>query len=283
MFTKILVPVDGSEDSWAALAQALEIAKEENSTIHGLFVADVRLIEAPYFMTPMMDMGMPVVDPGSMELALDAGRRLSERGHSVLTELAERCQQSGVVCQPEYAEGVVSQTIIDRAQDVDLVVMGRHGEGVRWAGPMFGSIFEAVVRHAAAPVMAAQAEVHTIKRILLPYDDSDTSKQALQVAINLVKKRDDRSLVLLTVDDGHHQREHQHERGKATLRAAGVLFHALFWKGQTAEQILSAARVEDCDLIVMGAYGHTHFMEMLFGSTADEVMRGAICPLILCR
>lgn len=283
MFTKILVPVDGSEDSWAALAQALEIAKEENSTIYGLFVADVRLIEAPYFTTSSMDLGMPAVAPGSMELALEAGRRLSERGHAILKGMHARCQESGVACHPEYAEGVISQTIIDRAKGVDLVAMGRHGENARWAGPMFGSVFEAVVRHAAAPVLAAQAEVHPIKRILVAYDDSDAAKEALQIAVDLVKEREDRSLVLLTVDDGRRQREQQHERAKTSLREMGIHFHALFWDGQVAEQILSTARVESCDLIVMGAYGHTHFMEMLFGSTADEAMRGAICPLILCR
>jgi nucleotide-binding universal stress UspA family protein len=42
MFNQILVPVDGSDHSWNALEQAIEVAKEEGSTIHGLFVTDAR-------------------------------------------------------------------------------------------------------------------------------------------------------------------------------------------------------------------------------------------------
>lgn len=283
MFTKILVPVDGSEDGWAALAQAIELAKEANSTIHGLFVADVRLIEAPYYLEPAADMGMSAIDSTAMAAALETGKQLSKYGHDVLLQLIDQCQQRDIACETEYAEGIISQTIIERANDVDLIVMGRHGEGGRWAGPMFGSVFEAVVRHAPVPVLAAQAEVRPIKRILLAYDGSEISDQALHVAVNLMKEQADRSLLFLTVEDGHRHRDQEHKRGSIKLREAGVHFHDLLREGHAAETILTVARDEDCDLIVMGAYGHTHFMELLFGSTANEVVRGAICPLMLCR
>ncbi len=283
MFTKMLVPVDGSEDGWAALAQAIKLAKEENSTIHGLFVADVRLIEAPYYLETAVDMGMSPIDSTAMATALETGKRLSKYGHTILQQLIDQCQQNNITCETEYAEGVISQTIIERAKDVDLIVMGRQGEGSRWAGPMFGSVFEAVVRHAPVPVMAAQAEVRPLKRILLAYDGSDISNQAMQVAISLMKEQADRSLLFLTVEDGHRHRDQQHKRGSIALRKAGVHFHDLLLEGHTAETILTVARENNVDLIIMGAYGHTHFMEMLFGSTANEVVRGAICPLILCR
>lgn len=285
MFTKILVPVDGSEDGWAALAQAIKLAKEENSTIHGLFVADVRVIEAPYYLESAVDIGvgMSAVNPKAMEAALETGKQLSKYGHTILQQLTNQCQQNSIACETDYVEGIISQTIIERAQDVDLIVMGRQGEGSRWAGPMFGSVFEAVVRHAPVPVMAAQAEVRPLKHILLAYDGSDISKQAMQVAISLMKGKTDRSLVFLTVEDGHRHRDQQHKQGSIALREAGVHFHDLLLEGHTAETILTAARENNVDLIIMGAYGHTHFMEMLFGSTANEVVRGAICPLILCR
>jgi len=47
VFERILVPVDGSTDSWVALEQAILIAHEGEHEIYGLFVVDIRLIEAP--------------------------------------------------------------------------------------------------------------------------------------------------------------------------------------------------------------------------------------------
>lgn len=283
MFEHILVLVDGSDDSWIALDQAIEIAKEENSTIHGLFVADVRLIEAPYWTAMSPDARALDIDPALTRLAVEARKRLKERSEGVLTQLAKRCQQAGVPHQTEYIEGIVSRIILDRAGQADLIVMGRHGEGARWAGPLLGSTFEAVVRHAPVPVLATtQAEAHPTTRLLVAFDGSDRAQDGLNIAARLAAERD-LPIVLLTVDDGHPGREQAHKLAADLLRGQNLVVTPLFWKGHPAEQILRATRVEDCDLIVMGAYGHSKFLETFFGSTVDEVMRGATCPVLICR
>lgn len=282
MFQHILVPVDGSDDSWVALEQAIEIAGQEKGVIYGLFVADVRLIDAPYI-TSMYAYGLvPVSNPSAMEMAVEAGKRLAERGEQVLARVMERCQQADVQVRTDQIEGRVSQTILDYAQKMDLIVMGRRGEGARWAGPLLGSTFEAVVRHAPAPVLATQAEVRPTTRMLVAFDGSDRARDGLDIAARWAAERN-LPIVLLTVDDGHPGREQAHEQAIALLREQNLPVTPLFWKGHAAEQILRAAQVEECDLIVMGAYGHTKFLETLFGSTVDDVMRGAICPLLICR
>lgn len=282
MFEHILVPIDGSDDGWIALDQAIELAKEENGSIHGLFVADMRLVEAPYFIAMYAYSPMPSFDPTMAQVAMEASKRLKERGDQILAQLADRCRQAGVPCQTEQAEGVISWIILDRARQADLIVLGRHGEGAHWAGPLLGSTFEAVVRHAPVPVLATQAEARPITRILIAFDGSNRARDALDVAAHLAAERN-RSIVLLTVDDGHPGREQAHRLGEDLLRERGVPADPLFWKGHPAEEILRAARVENCDLIVMGAYGHSRFLEVFFGSTVDEVMRGATTPLLICR
>ena len=47
MFDKILVPIDGSSDSWMAVDHAISLAREENAKILGLYIADERVIYAP--------------------------------------------------------------------------------------------------------------------------------------------------------------------------------------------------------------------------------------------
>lgn len=49
--------------------------------------------------------------------------------------------------------------------------------------------------------------------------------------------------------------------------------------GQPAEEILRVAREEAVDLIVMGTHGRTGLPHILFGSTAEAVVRGAPCPV----
>ena len=104
MFGHILVPIDGSTDSWIALEQAIEIAQEENSMIHGLFVADTRLIEAPYWSAAPPDEANPEVDPVKTQIALKVGKLVSERGQEILAELDERCGKANVYSTTEYVE-----------------------------------------------------------------------------------------------------------------------------------------------------------------------------------
>ena len=282
MFDHILVPIDGSTDSWIALEQAIEIAQEENSIIQGLFVADVRLIEAPYWSAVPPDKANPEVDPTKMQIALKVGRLVSERGQEVLAELDERCEKANVPSNTEYVEGVVDRIILDRARHSDLVVMGRRGEGGHWAGPQLGSTFETVIRHSTTPVLAAQAEPRRISRILIAYDGSKSADDAMQVAINFAHKRGD-DIVLLTVDDDRLGRQQNFADAKQWLSQHGLTGKAFFREGHVTEVILDTVREEDCDLIAMGAYGHNHFIETFFGSTVDEVVHRAICPVLICR
>jgi nucleotide-binding universal stress UspA family protein len=282
VFQHILVPADGSDDSWVALEQAIQIAGQEKGVIHGLFVADARLVEAPYMTSMYAYDYLPAYDPTAMEAALEASKRLEERGEQILVKVTEQCQQAGILVQTEQAEGNVSEIILDRAQQADLIVMGRHGEGAPWAGPLLGSTFEAVVRHAPVPVLASQAKVQPTTRLLVAFDGSERAQDGLGIAARWATERE-MPIVLLTVDDGHPGREQAYEEAQDLLRKQRLAVTPLFRSGHPAEQILRAARVEDCDLIVMGAYGHSRFLEIFFGSTVDEVMRGATCPLLICR
>ena len=283
MFSQILVPVDGSDDGWVALAQAVALAREENSVIQGLYVGDVRLIEAPYWVAPA-DMAASVVDAATMDTAVKLSQQIAAEGQAALSQLTETCEEAGVVCQTHYAEGVVSQVILEYARQSDLVVMGRQGSSVPWIGPLLGSTFEAVVRHSPVPVLACQSEIRPMQRILVAYDGSDRAKQALAVAAHLAQEREDRSLVLLVVaDDKRHEWETIHRQGERQLQQAGVSAKVIFYLGEAGQDILRVAREEACDLIVMGAYGHGRILEWVLGSTVEEVMRGAACPVLICH
>ncbi|NOZ70835.1 MAG: universal stress protein [Chloroflexi bacterium] len=281
MFEHILVPVDGSDDSWSALEQAIKIAAHGKSDIHGLFVADVRLIDAPYWAAPQ-DGAFPGITSTMTMTALEVGRLVSERGQEVLAQLERRCERAHVKCTTEYVEGVADHVILDRGRRCDLIVLGRRGESRRWAGPQLGSTFESVVRHSVTPVLAAQSVPYEITRILVAYDGSKKAADALQIAAKLAKERK-AELILLTADDGQPGRQEDFAAAKQQLAEEKAEAVALFREGHAAATILTTAREETCDLIVLGAYGHSRFLETFFGSTVDEVVHRAICPVLICH
>jgi nucleotide-binding universal stress UspA family protein len=91
-----------------------------------------------------------------------------------------------------------------------------------------------------------------------------------------------RIVSLITVGDKHQE-------------SAAALIEYLAWhgiKGQhrhvpsipgtvPGQQLLSAAREEDADLLVMGAYGQVPWREFLFGGATREVVGVSLLPLLL--
>jgi nucleotide-binding universal stress UspA family protein len=63
----------------------------------------------------------------------------------------------------------------------------------------------------------------------------------------------------------------------------GVRVRALAKCGSAADEIVSAAEEEHCDLIVIATHGLTGWREYIYGSVAEKVLRIARCPVLIRR
>ena len=140
MFTRILVPMDFSAPSEAALACARTVAARFGASLHLLHVAD---------------------DPGRAIWPAEAfapeveGLREAIIDNSV-DRLRDRLQQSdiGAGATAEAWTGAIAPAIVDYAatRGADLIVMGTHGRG-GVSRRLLGSVTERVVRTAPCPVL----------------------------------------------------------------------------------------------------------------------------------
>lgn len=279
MFDHILVPVDGSEFGWAALDEALEIARDAGATIHALYIIEKRLLEGPWVIG-ISERSAEGDEGQTTKAAIQ--QRLQEHGRQVLEEAKSRCEAQGIPCETEMAEGRVSHIILERAKNVQLLAMGRRGLGARWGGLLLGSTFEALVRHAPVPVLSVGKEARPLRRLLVAYSGTRRSDEALDIAIWLAQAGN-REVILLTVEEEHENRAEAFNRARERLQEAGIRFHSFLRVGHVPQVILDTADEEGVDLILMGAYGRGELVDRLFGCTVDEVMRKTTLPLLVCR
>ncbi len=54
-------------------------------------------------------------------------------------------------------------------------------------------------------------------------------------------------------------------------------------EGDPAEEILRLSEAQHCDLVVMGTHGKTGLGRYLTGSVAEEVLRKAVCPVLVVK
>jgi nucleotide-binding universal stress UspA family protein len=203
--------------------------------------------------------------------------------------------------------GQVPKQIIDTATALpaDLIVIGTHGAG-GFEHLVLGSVTEKVLRRALCPVLTVPPQSRStstlpFKRILCPVDFSEPSLAALDFAFSLAREGD-ADLTVLHVfewpDEPLATRPFlatdfraSLERDTAAKLEALVPDGAREWcrpstrlaHGKGYREILGVATEDRCDLIVMGVHGRNAFDLMLFGSTTNQVVRRATCPVLTLR
>jgi nucleotide-binding universal stress UspA family protein len=144
MFTRILVPMDFSAPSDAALDYARTVATRFGGSLHLLHVA-----EDPYRALYSAEVYVPEMEGLREEILSDATGRLKDRLRtSDLSELhatVDAIIGTPAGCIVEYADG----------HEMDLIVMGTHGRG-GMSHLLMGSVAERVVRTAPCPVLTVR-------------------------------------------------------------------------------------------------------------------------------
>ena len=140
-----------------------------------------------------------------------------------------------------------------------------------------------------------------IKNILCPVDHSDCSKEALKYAVSFAIK-DNSKLYLLhvidirTFDESINAMTPQIPDDETLAQLKTKLLdcipeemrddmnvEALVVQGIPFVEIISTAKKNDVDMIVLGSHGRTGIAHMMMGSVSEKVVRKAPCPVLTVR
>jgi len=146
VFHKLLVAVDGSEPSEAAVKLALRLAAQERARV--LFVNVVEVEKVVASVVP----GQGFADP---TMAID---QLRANGGELLRAALAKAQAAGVQAESEIVDGDAADTIVELAKDkkADAIVLGSHGRA-GFQRLLLGSVAEGVLRKSSVPVLIAKS------------------------------------------------------------------------------------------------------------------------------
>ena len=139
----------------------------------------------------------------------------------------------------------------------------------------------------------------SLKKILLAIDGSKHSGVVLEKAIEYAKLED--ALILFVychhkfpaiMGQPHRDKEILHimNESKAIvlpyldrLRGQNLTVEERIMEEPAAEMISNIARIEKCDLIIMGSRGLTNLASLIVGSVTNRVLQTAPCPVLVVR
>ncbi|MHA1132157.1 MAG: universal stress protein [Candidatus Helarchaeota archaeon] len=140
LFRKILLAIDGSENSMKAAERGLELAKAYNGEIYALFVIDTNLV------TDLLRF--------HNKTRSEIVEQMKEKGCIYVDTIEKLCKKYNLKCSSIIEEGTVSELILreSKKNDVDLIVMAHHSQ--RGTESMrLGSVCNGVLDFTPCPVL----------------------------------------------------------------------------------------------------------------------------------
>lgn len=301
---RILCPIDFSDFSRRALDHAVAIARWYESTITLFHVCTIVPVAA--YAPGSGVLPSAALTPDDRDALLVAMKRFaeSEAGANATIEF-------------EIVDGSTTAAILAKADAMaaDLLVMGTHGRS-GFEHLVLGSVTEKVLRKAACPVLTVPRSVPDVvpvpavlfKRIVCAIDFSDCSMHALNHAMSLAQEADAHLTVVHVIELPPDVPREVHENvlaGPRSLREYVALAEeerrgrlqeavpdsvrayctvdTVLATGKPYQEILRVAEEQQADLLVVGIHGRGAVDRLLFGSTAQHLVRQASCPVLTLR
>lgn len=212
-----------------------------------------------------------------------AGSRVEvERGRALLAAGEKRLREGGAFdMHLLHRHGGIVETILEREEDAQVVVIGKRGASHEFAADHIGSKIERVVRASSRPVFVASREFSEPRNIVLAYDASPAAERALErllalpvytgLPVHIVMAERDNDVRRRALEaaaarlSGDRDVSTTLEQGKPEAVIAEIV-------GQTENAVL-----------VMGAYGHSPIRTLIVGSTTTAMIRTIDAPVLLVR
>jgi len=300
MYTRLLIPLDGSKTAGKVLPYARFLAGTLKLPVELLEVIDI--VEIAKHLTPEKAHFFNTVVENRV--------RSSEQ---YLRGVAGTFPGANVKCTVEKgtaAEVIIEKAAADKGTLISMATHGRSGIN-RW---LLGSIAEKVLRGATNPLLLIRAtdEAKTegeanLKSVIVPLDGSEVAEQVLPAVAELAKELKLEVILFraytiplsaLAVDpEGYYAATDEEliaamrdeavtylEKKAEEMKKLGVdkVSHVAEY-GLAADEIISFARKTPDNLIAMCTHGHTGVKRWVLGSVTETVVRHSGDPVLVIR
>ncbi|MET0980889.1 MAG: universal stress protein [Telluria sp.] len=284
-YKTVLVHCDLSRHAPARIGLATAICAEHGSHLIGAAMTGISRAVFPN--------GYNVPPATLLASYCEPLREAADRALELFTDLARR---RGVSHEARLVSDAVPDGLALLARFADLVVVSQDDpdESLGYM-PSPARMPDYVVYNAARPVLvvprvaatpATPAAAACPRRILLCWNGSREASTAMAAAVPLLQRATHVGLAVLTrTFPADCASEQELADTQAFLQRHAVHAEAVLRDpgSDTGRAIIDLAAGQDCDLVVMGCFGHTRFHELLLGGASRTVLQDAALPLLMAR
>lgn len=270
LLREILVAVDTSPHSHAALEAAVTLARILEANVQGLFVENElwgRLSELPS--TTAISELTGREGPYEKDTVEEQMKLLRNRLRRRLQELS---RQYRVTHSLDIASGRVEDKVLEAAERADLITIGLKGHYAR--GKRLGSSARAIIRKADKPVLILEKGLRLGTVLTAVYDGSAAGRKGLGIALEIARKENSKLSVLVA---GESRETVDERRGEVrdVLDRSRVFANVQPMSERDLSSFLDAVYKHQCGLLILPKE------QTLVSKYLESVLRNVRCPVLL--
>jgi nucleotide-binding universal stress UspA family protein len=282
----VLALVTDESESESTLKTAIAIGQK-----FGAYVEALHVRAEPESVIPVVAQGMAAE---SVHVQLEGVRsstaERAERAHRLFQNVALEMSLplTKVDAEPEVGRfstawcettGIESREIVRRGRLFDLTVLARPHDGYDQTS---STALTAALFEMGRPVLIVPSETPATvgQRLTLAWNDTREAAESVSAAMPFASKANEVTVVSVTeANSSVDPDDLVRALARHGIGAEGqALYHA---KASVGECLLAAADERKCDLLVMGAYGHSRLQELILGGATKHVLKHAQIPLLM--
>jgi nucleotide-binding universal stress UspA family protein len=265
----ILLPIHEDDGSEARLQVALDLARADGAHLDCLQVTPFNA----YVASDML---------GGVFVLPDLIDAVNEQVSKLRSATEARLSREDVSWSYGHLDGDPALTIVDRSTLADLIILSPALREPKPGQPL--PIAGDVAIHARTPVMVvpmAARGFDVSARAMVAWNGSPEAANALKAALPLLRRAS--AVDIVTIDEGDADTLPPTDACEYLARHGikSQLSDVALQGRSVADALLAERERSGAGYIVMGAYGHSRFRELVLGGVTREMLRRCSVPILL--
>ncbi len=267
---RILVALDTSRHSLAALQAAAELACSFEAELHGLFVEDVNLLRIAAL--PMArELQFPFATHAQMN-PRRMRRQLRAQAHQARRALSSICRKREIEWTFRVVRGSVPSQVLKAAAEADLLCVGRASRPLTQR-PGMGSTARAAATDRHQSVLLISRGMRIAPPVVVTYNGSRAADRALRLARQLSRPTGG-FLSILVPADASTPPEELRKQVNERLNSEDLVVGYRELTGSGVTSIIGGVQTEGCGTVVVSK-------ALLHRDEIDQLLDALECPVAL--
>jgi len=199
---RILVSLDSSRHSFAALQAAIQLADHFNAAIHGVFIEDITLLglaKMP-FRQEVGEYSAIVRDISSDDMS----RGIQVQSRWIIRSFNKLINQTDIQGDFAVLRGKVSEIIANEMKNYDLLVMGKSGTNTMQPGRL-GSTTKATIQEQMKPILLVEEGNQLGFPMIVLFENTTLGMISLETCKSLIDPDD--TIIIVILDNDPDQKD----------------------------------------------------------------------------